>query len=341
MGDKIGETKNCKLLATSALRQACEAKNAQKSQPQPDTANPQNSKPIDQKSAYAKCDDRSAHGTDQNNTCRMILNNICLKKSFGPYTVSTNHGPFTAQGPDAQLKCLNLATTLPNLGFSIVEDTETKTPKESETPAPKQAVSSAPIPAPAQNENKGLSKVCSEKDEGPYVIQTNHGPFTAADKETCFKRAGTLTQLGFTPPETSESSPPSPTPVKPNPAPAAASNASAEESGNRSRFVKSFADLKLKLIIPEERPEDPITTKCIILFKDGFGIPITMRYIAEKLQEDNYRITYIIYKNGKALSEEQTLDFKVNNKKFRLGFEVNLENPANFGSVSSIKIVQI
>lgn len=234
---------------------------------------------------------------------------------------------------------------------------KTEVLEDDDVPAGDDAESAAPKTAPAVNhpnkceklegtEQHGacmeISAECAKSSSWPFSIETTGGYFEAENQSMCLRLGKILAGKGF---ELGKPIPKSAEPAEPTPD--AAPNESVDETppaeepeddDSAATFVKSFADINLRLKVTGD---SYATAKRILHFEGGKGIPIKLEYRIEELPSGSYSMDYTVYKGKEQIGEEESITFEASDGKIDLGFEVKLYDPDDFGSIESVTIVNL
>lgn len=188
-----------------------------------------------------------------------------------------------------------------------------------------------------------IAKKCASNTEWPLVLETTSGPFGAPDKAKCMKLAKLLAGKGLSldKPDAESTTAAGATtnagsshgPVSPEPQAAPESG-----KGEGKHFVKSFSDANLVLKVKDGKY---VEVSRVLHFKGGKGIPIKMEYALERLEDASYLMKYTIYKGKKPIGDEQSIGFEAPGGEINLGFEIVLHSKNDFGSIESIRIVDL
>ncbi len=308
--------------------------------------------------AYEACEKAGKPGTSKHTTCKKMID-VCLSQPSDSYTLITDAGPVKL---DNQSQCVSASIDLADMNFKLLgskvkpkkdapqKSAEKSKPDKPNRPNPKRKNEAAPrkpaapIASPdvckkfsttGKNKNKACTdfmSICTAKPKGPYALPTSVGQLTADDQKSCTEIAMTLADMGYdlAKPKSSNNSESSVEPSE------SEEESPASETG--PRFTKSFADIRLGLRVTGERYVD---VKRTLLFDGGKGIPIWLKYSVKRKQDDTFFMRYTVFKNGRALDDEQSLTFKADAGKINLAFEVILKSEGNFGNVESIRIIDL
>jgi hypothetical protein len=316
--------------------------------------------------AYAACDPLSSKGEGAVSSCKKGMD-VCLSGSEGNFKIDTDAGSVEVDGDQQQ--CIAKIKKLTGFGY-VIAGGVFKPPKvasaDLETESSASDTAAEPMPAsevePAVVESKppagdvyaGCKKAgaagseehgtcvsivdtCQASSEGPYEIFTDAGVVEPNNQVSCMKVAPALAKMGYKLVDPSGAPKADDAPETP---PTADAKPDVDEADDESAatFVKSFADINLRLKVTGD---SYATAKRKLHFEGGKGIPIKLEYKIEKLPSGSYSMVYTVYKGKNQIGDEESITFEASDGKIDLGFKVKLYDPDDFGSVESITIVEL